>query len=84
MNGNGTVTLTWDNPGDESITGYQILRRRPQEGEDTLLVYVDDTGSATATYTDPDAPAGIQYAYRVKAINGAGLSQRSNFVSVNP
>ena len=84
VNDDGTVTLTWDNPGDASITGYRILRRRPREGEDTPLVYVDDTGSAAATFTDTDTPAGIRYAYRVKAINEAGLSQRSNFVRVDP
>ena len=84
VNDDGTVTLTWDDPGDDSITGYQILRRRPREGENTLLVYVDDTGSAAATFTDTDTPAGIRYAYRVKAINGAGLSGRSNYVNVDP
>ena len=39
MNGDGDVVLSWEAPEDDSITGYQILRRRPTEGEDTLLVY---------------------------------------------
>ena len=73
-----------ERPSDDSVTGYQVLRRRPTEGEDTLLVYVDDTGSAATTYTDPDAPASIQYAYRVKAINRGGLSQWSNYVRATP
>ena len=44
-NADGTVTLRWEAPDDDSVTGYQILRRRPREGEKTLLVYVNDTGS---------------------------------------
>ena len=31
-NADGTVTLSWDAPNDDSVTGYQILRRRPREG----------------------------------------------------
>ena len=27
-NSDGTVTLSWDAPNDDSVTGYQILRRR--------------------------------------------------------
>ena len=32
-NADGSVTLTWDAPDDDSVTGYQILRRIPAAGE---------------------------------------------------
>ena len=83
-NADGTVTLSWEAPDDDSVTGYQILRRRPTEGENTLLVYVEDTGSAATTYTDANVSAGVKHVYRVKAINAAGLSKRSNVVKVTP
>ncbi len=83
-NGNGTLTLTWDAPDDDSVTGYQILRRRPNEGEKTLLVYVADTGSTDTTWTDEDVTIGTRHVYRVKAINAAGLSGASNFDRVTP
>ena len=51
-NADGTVTLSWDAPDDDTVTGYQILRRRPTEGENTLLVHVNDTGSTATKYTD--------------------------------
>ena len=73
-----------DAPNDDSVTGYQILRRRPREGESTLLVHVNDTGSTAAEYTDNDVTPDVVHAYRVKAINAVGLSRRSNFVSVTP
>ena len=83
-NADGTVTLSWDAPNDDSVTGYQILRRRPREGEGTLLVHVNDTGSTATEYTDNDVTADVLHAYRVKAINAVGLSRQSNFVNMTP
>ena len=83
-NADGTVTLSWDAPDDDSVTGYQILRRRPSEGENTLLVHVNDTGITATQYTDNDVTPDVGHTYRVKAINPAGLSKRSNFVRITP
>ena len=79
-----SVTLTWDDPQDESITGYVILRRvrvNDQGGDFSELVA--DTGSAAATYTDDEVAAGTTYTYRIKAINGAGTSERSRWVHID-
>ena len=76
------VTLEWDAPDDPSVTGYQVLRRRPAAGEDTLLVYVEDTGNIETTYVDTGVDPGTAYVYRVKAINAAGAGQQSNYVNV--
>ena len=84
VNTAGSITLSWDDPGDESITGYQILRRRPSEGEKTLLVYVKNTGSSSTTYTDTSVTDGVRHVYRIKAINAVGLSEISHFVRVDP
>ena len=84
VNEDGLVTLNWDAPDDDSVTGYQILRRRPTMDEDALVVYVKDTGSAETTFTDTDATGGIRREYRVKALNAAGLSEWSNHVNVDP
>ena len=84
VNADGSVTLTWDAPDDDSVTGYQVLRRRPYEGEKALLVYVENTGSTATTFTDTDVTAGTQHVYRVKAINDAGVGNQSNYVNVDP
>ncbi|WP_420622665.1 Calx-beta domain-containing protein [Candidatus Poriferisodalis sp.] len=83
VNNDGSITLTWDAPGDDSVTGCQILRRTAQDGH-ALLVYVTDTGSTATTFTDTDVTAGIRHTYRVKAINQAGLGTRSKRVQVIP
>ena len=54
VNEDGHIVLSWEAPDDDSITGYQILCRRPTEGEDTWLVNVADTQSTAATFTDTD------------------------------
>ncbi len=84
VNADGHIVLSWTAPDDDSITGYQVLRRRPSEGEDTLLVYVADTRSTATTFTDTGVTAGVKHVYRVKAINAAGLSGWSNYVNPTP
>ena len=69
------VALVWDDPGDSAITGYQVFR-----GPDStsLTVLVDDTGSATNTYTDSSVEVETTYVYAVKARNAHGISPRSD------
>ena len=84
VNADGHIVLSWTAPNDDSITGYQILRRLPSEGESALLVYVADTESTATTFTDTGVTAGVTHVYRVKAINAAGLSGWSNYVNPTP
>ena len=78
------VSLTWDDPADESITGYQILRRNKalhQTGE--FLVHLDNTGNTDTTYVDENVEPETRYVYRIKARNDDGLSQRSKKFNAN-
>ena len=78
------VSLTWDDPGDESITGYQILRLdRDVHGLGNFQVHVEDTGSAATSYVDRDVAPETRYVYRIKARNAAGLSVRSHYFGAN-
>ena len=73
------MTLSWDDPDDASITGYQVWRGPTAT---SLVELVANTGSASAGYVDATAEAGTSYAYAVSAINANGASQRSQAVSV--
>ena len=84
LSANSAIVLTWAAPSDSMVTGYQILRRLPRQNQNTLLVYVANTGFATTTYTDRDVATGDLYVYRVKAINDDGTGPQSNFVNVEP
>ena len=81
-NSNGTITLTWEAPEGDPVTGYQILRRKPRIGETSLEVYVDNTNSTETTYTDTNASTGTLYVYRVKAVNSVGVGPQSGYANV--
>ena len=80
----GQVVLTWDDPQDDSITGYVILRRvreNDQGGEFNVLAA--NTGSAATTYTDDTVAASTAYTYRIRAINEHGVSERSGWFHID-
>ena len=68
-----SVVLTWDDPEDESITGYVILRR----------VRVNDTGGDFDVLVANTETAALTYTYRIKAINEHGVSERSRWSHIN-
>ena len=78
------VVLTWDDPEDDSITGYVVLRRvRVNDTGGDFNVLVADTGTAALTYTDDTVAASLTYTYRIKAINEHGVSERSRWVHID-
>ena len=72
------VTLEWDDPGDDSITGYQVWRGPKASG---LQVLVADTGSADNRHVDDTVTAETTYHYAINAINASGTGQQSDTVS---
>ncbi len=78
------VSLRWDDPVDDSITSYQILRRDADtDAPGVFSVHVDDTGSADNSYVDRDIEPDTRYVYRIKARNAAGLSDRSSYFNAD-
>ena len=76
-----TVTLSWDDPQDDGITGYVILRHDKEIHEEETFVTVEsDTASADTTHTDDTVEPEKQYVYRIKALNEHGESEISDWV----
>ena len=76
----GAVKLTWDQPADAEISGYQVLRRDLEvHAPGEFPVIAENTGSAETSYTDTTVEAGQSYVYRVKAWRGAELSAWSSY-----
>ena len=75
------VALRWDDPGDDTITGYQVLRRNPAvDAQGVFHIIENDTGSAATEYVDRmDVEPETDYVYRIKARNAAGLSSQSDY-----
>ena len=85
-NSDGGVTLSWDAPAQDaaSVTGYEILRHRPEQGEPMLLILVSDTQSTATAYVDATAnEPGVSYVYRVKALRGGVKSAWSNYARID-
>ena len=79
-----SIALTWNDPDDDSISGYVILRRnRDTDAEGEFTELVADTGSAATTYTDDTVSAETRYTYRIKAINQHGASERSRWYHIS-
>ena len=74
----GSVLLLWDDPGDDTITGYQVLRG---PNPSSLAVLTSVTG-AVASYSDNTVEPQTKYAYAIRARNANGLGPPSDTVSV--
>ena len=82
--GAGFVGLSWDAPMDdaESVTGYEVSRRRANRGEAALTTLVADTGATDTSYVDSTAnEEGVFYEYRVRARRSADTSGWSNLAA---
>ena len=78
------VSLRWYDPGDASITSYQVLHRDADtDAPGIFSVHVDDTGSAANSYVDRDVEPDTRYVYRIKARNAAGLSEQSSYFNAD-
>ena len=78
------VSLSWDDPGDDTITGYQVLRRNKAVDDPGVFhVHVENTGSAATSYVDSDVEAETRYVYRIKASNATGLSPQSSYFNAD-
>ncbi len=77
------ITITWTAP-EGQVDGYEILRRRPWQGETDLSTLVNDTGNSDTSYTDTTATElGDRYTYAIKTIRGAERSDASDSVQVD-
>ncbi|WP_420446183.1 fibronectin type III domain-containing protein [Candidatus Poriferisodalis sp.] len=77
-----SVTISWADAGDSSVTGYAVLRR--DRSEDALGVFhLIASGVSGTTYTDETVEPAGSYGYRVKARNANGLSRRSRNLRVD-
>ena len=72
-----TVTLSWDKPADDLITGYRITRRA--QGSEAVAT-IEIKGRSTTSYADSGLSPSAKYIYRVHAIdyfNRVGAATRT-------
>ncbi len=77
-----SITLDWEQPSADGVTGYKILSRTPQT-QNTLSVLVADTNSTDTSHVVDGLDPGTIYVFRVIALGEGGESGRSNFVRLS-
>ena len=76
--GHSVLTLTWDDPQDDTITGYRILRGTEA---DNLAVINSDTASNATEYEDDTVAPETAYHYAVLARSANGEGTQSDIIS---
>jgi hypothetical protein len=74
-NRSARVTLTWANVANE--TGYEIQRSTSPDFTANLVI-VNNIGADVTTYTTGNLPRFTAFYFRVRAVNGAGVSAWAN------
>ncbi len=74
--GQGQVTLSWDDPGDSSISHYEYEQSTEQSGlAGTSFNRMAGSGASTTSYTVTGlAPRSEGYWFTIRAVNGFGVS----------
>ncbi len=78
------VALSWTAPTLETdtLTGYEVARRRVLNYATSWVTIVEDTDSLGTSYTDASADVnGAEYEYRVHALRGEGDDQERSAAS---
>ena len=76
--GHSVLTLTWDDPQDDTITGYRVLRGTEA---DNLAVINSDTASNATEYEDDTVAPETAYHYAVLAQSANGEGTQSDIIS---
>ena len=76
--GHSVLTLTWDDPQDDTITGYRVLRGAEA---DNLAVINSDTASNATEYEDDTVAPETAYHYAVLARSANGEGAQSDIIS---
>ena len=81
--GDGQITLSWDDPDDDSITGYEYRQKEGTSawGEWTTI---PGSGADTVEYVKTELANGTAYTMQVWAVNGGGEGPLAQAGPVTP
>ena len=75
--GGGEVALTWDDPNNDTITGYQYRQKRGS-GAFGDWTDIDGSGATTITHTVTGLSNAREYTFELRAVNSAGEGDASS------
>ena len=78
--GDGQAALSWTDPSDSAITGYEY--RRKAAGNYGAWTAIPGSGASTTSYAATSLSGGTTYAFQIRALNATGASAGSAAASV--
>ena len=72
--GDQSIALSWNDPGDDSITGYQFRERFSEEFGWHCWRHIESDASTTS-HTMPDLTNGTRYEVQLRALSSAGAGR---------
>lgn len=82
--GNGSATLSWDNPNDDRIILYQYRYGDEESFRDTRWADIPSSGAATVSFNVTGLDNGTTYKFRIRAKNSTGFGPSSAIASATP
>ena len=85
--GDAQVKLTWDDPSDDTITGYDYQQKKEGDaafGSWTTIPQSAPTNANALSYTATGLTNGIEYTFRLRVRNPVGTSSESNEATTTP
>ena len=70
--GNGRVTLSWADPGNTSITHYELSYRQGVGGSFTAWTKIENSGATTVGHSLSSLVNSTAYTFRLRAVNATG------------
>ena len=75
--GIGSITLSWNDPDDSTITGYEYQLNHTATSTGNLSgwgdwIAIPDSGASTTAYTLTGLESGEEYRFHVRAVNAGG------------
>ncbi len=85
--GDTEVTLSWNDPGDASVTGYRLRHKAGgsfDPSDDSLWTDIAGSGASTTGHTVTGLSNGTAYVFEVRAVNGGGPGAASAAATATP
>ena len=82
--GNGQVGLTWSDPNNASITGYQVRYARTGDRDSASWSAIGSSGAATTSHTVTGLDNEAEYSFQVRAQNAVGEGAATGWVTATP
>ena len=83
------IELAWKAPSGSVVTHYVIYRAELENGQlngrpmtKHATIEATDAAGKAMTYTDDNVEEGVEYRYRVAAVNAAGEGKKSNWLDI--